>query len=93
MKKKWLTVLIVCIAMMFGWIFLAVALTGGRETVDFTQQDKLVMTAFAVVELLTVAVMFVAACMLGREVGRAMPKVEPVSLTKAERSAAEPAPC
>lgn len=85
MKKKWLTVMIVCIALMFGWIFLAVALTGGREPVDFTQQDKLVMTAFAVVELLTVAVMIIAACMLGREVGRAMPKVEPVSLTKAEK--------
>lgn len=85
MKKKWLTVLIVCIALMFGWIFLAVALTGGREPVDFTQQDKLVMTAFTVVELLTVAVMIVAACMVGREVGRSMPKVEPVSLTKAEK--------
>ena len=36
MKKKWLTVLIICIALMFGWIFLAVALTGGREPVDFT---------------------------------------------------------
>ena len=85
MKKKWLTVLIICIALMFGWIILAVELTGGREAADFTRQDKLVMTAFAVVELLTVVVMFVAACMLGREVGRAMPKVEPVSLTKAEK--------
>ena len=26
MKKKWLTVLIVCVVLMFGWIFLAVAI-------------------------------------------------------------------
>ena len=86
MKKKWLTVLIICMALMFAWIFLAVALTGGRDPVDFTQRDKQVMIAFTVVEVLTVAVMLVAACLLGRQAGRSMPKIEPVSLTKAEKA-------
>ena len=36
MKKKWLAVLIICVALMFAWIFLAVALTGGRDVADFT---------------------------------------------------------
>ena len=85
MKKRWLTVLLIAVALMFAWIFLAVALTGGREAADFTQQDKQIMVGFAVAEVLTVAVMLVSACMVGREVGRSMPKVEPVSLTKAEK--------
>ena len=84
MKKKWLAVLIICVALMFAWIFLAVALTGGRDVADFTQRDKQIMIGFAVVEFVTVAVMFVSACMLGKQVGRSMPKIEPVSLTKAE---------
>ena len=85
MKKRWLTVLLIAVVLMFAWIFLAVALTGGRDPVDFTQRDKQIMVGFAVAEVLTVAVMLVSACMVGREVGRSMPKVEPVSLTKAEK--------
>lgn len=84
MKKKWLAVLIICMALMFDWIFLAVALTGGRDVADFTQQDKQIMIGFAVAEFVTVAVMIVSACILGKQVGRSMPKTEPVSLTKAE---------
>lgn len=82
--KKWLTVLIICVALMFAWIFVAVALTGGREMADFTQQDKQIMIGFTVAELLTVAVMIVSACVLGKQMGRSMPKTEPVSLTKGE---------
>lgn len=84
MKKKWLTVLIICLALMFGWIFLAVALTGGREAADFTSRDKQVMIGFGIVEVLTVSAAFLSAVMLGRQLGRSMPKTEPVSLTKAE---------
>ena len=82
--KKRLTVLIVSGVLMFAWIFLAVALTGGREAADFTQRDKQIMLVFAVTELLTVVVMFVSACAVGKQVGRSMPKMESVSLTKAE---------
>ena len=67
MKKKWLTVLIICVALMFAWIFLAVALTGGRDVADFTQRDKQIMLGFAVVEFVTVAVMLVSACILGKQ--------------------------
>ena len=31
MKKKPIIILVVCLIAMFAWIFLAVALTGGRE--------------------------------------------------------------
>ena len=85
MKKRWLRVLLIAVVLMFVWIFLAVALTGGREAADFTQRDKQIMVGFTVAEFLTVVTMFVSACMVGREVGRSMPKVEPVSLTKAEK--------
>ena len=84
MKKKWLTVLILSAVAMFAWIFLAVALTGGREVADFTQRDKQIMIGFGVVEALTFGVMLLSAVMVGKQVGRSMPKAEPISLTKAE---------
>ena len=86
MKKKWLAALLICLALMFGWIFLAVALTGGRDTADFTDRDKQVMLCFGVVEVLTVAAAFLSAVMVGRQVGRSMPKVEPITLTKGEKA-------
>lgn len=87
MKKKWLIVVISCTAAMFIWIFVAVALTGGREPSDFTAQDKRIMAAFIVVELLTVAGALVSAVMLGRAVGHTMGSqmTESVVLTKAGR--------
>lgn len=85
MKKKWLTVLIAGILAMFVWIFVAVALTGGREVVDFTPRDKQIMAAFTVAEFVTVAVVMVSAVMLGRQVGKSMPKPEAITLTKAEK--------
>ena len=56
---------------MFAWIFVAVALTGGREIEDFTPRDEKIMTGFIVVELLTVVVAMVFAVLLGAELGRA----------------------
>lgn len=86
MKKKWLWVLLISLALMFGWIFLAVALTGGRDAADFTPRDKQVMIGFGAAEALTFGVMLLSAVMVGKQMGRAMPTPEPISLTKAEKT-------
>lgn len=46
MKKKQISVIIACLAAMFAWIFLAVALTGGREIEEMTPQDMEIIPSF-----------------------------------------------
>ena len=53
-NKKYLIPTLVAVVLMFVWIFVTVALTGGREISDFTDTDKMIFVGFLVVELLTV---------------------------------------
>ena len=53
MKKKTIIALIVCLIAMFAWIFLAVALTGGREDNEMTTRDHWVMVGLILAELMT----------------------------------------
>lgn len=52
-NKKYLIPTLVAVVLMFVWIFVTVALTGGREISDFTDIDKMFFTGFIIVELLT----------------------------------------
>ena len=54
MKKKPIITLIVCFIAMFAWIFLAVALTGGREISEMTTRDHWVMVGLILAELMTI---------------------------------------
>ena len=66
-EKKYLAILAVLIVLMFIWIFLAVFLTGGRETYDFTQTDKRIMIGFLIVEVITVILTFTFAVKSAKE--------------------------
>ena len=54
-NRKYFIPTIIAIALMFVWIFVTVALTGGREISDFSDMDKAIFAGFIVVELLTLA--------------------------------------
>ena len=54
MKKKPIIALIVCFIAMFAWIFLAVALTGGRELDEMNTADHWVMVGLILAELMTI---------------------------------------
>ena len=54
MKKKPIIILIVCLIAMFAWIFLAVALTGGREISEMNTRDHWVMVGLILTELMTI---------------------------------------
>lgn len=54
MKKKPIIILIVCLIAMFAWIFLAVALTGGREISEMNTRDHWVMVGLILAELMTI---------------------------------------
>ena len=54
MKKKPTIVLVVCLIAMFAWIFLAVALTGGREISEMNTRDHWVMVGLILAELMTI---------------------------------------
>ncbi len=54
-NRKYFIPTIIATALMIVWIFVTVALTGGREISDFTDTDKMIFVGFLVVELLTVA--------------------------------------
>lgn len=54
MKKKPIIALVVCLIAMFAWIFLAVALTGGREISEMTTRDHWVMVGLILAELMTI---------------------------------------
>ena len=68
--KKHLVGFLCAIVAMFLWIFVAVVLTGGREVEDFTDNDKILMTVFMVVEIATVLVVFLFVVLLGKERGK-----------------------
>lgn len=68
--KKYLIGLLCTAVAMFLWIFVAVALTGGRDVGDFTDRDQIIMTVFAVVEIVTVIAMLLYAVLLGKEQGK-----------------------
>ena len=67
MRKKTAIVLAICSLAMFAWIFLAVALTGGREISEMNTRDHWVMVGLILAELMTIFI----ALKLG--------KVEPLS--------------
>lgn len=68
MKKKLIIAsVILCVVCMFAWIFLAVALTGGREIGEMTGQDKKIMVGFAAAEILTVLTLIALLIRLGRQ--------------------------
>lgn len=54
MKKKPIIILVVCLIAMFAWIFLAVALTGGREISEMNPRDHWVMVGLILAELMTI---------------------------------------
>lgn len=54
MKKKPIIALVVCFIAMFAWIFLAVALTGGRELDEMNTADQWVMVGLILAELMTI---------------------------------------
>lgn len=54
-NRKYFIPTIIATVLMFVWVFVTVALTGGREFSDFTDTDKMIFAGFIVVELLTVA--------------------------------------
>lgn len=54
MKKKPMIALVVCFIAMFAWIFLAVALTGGRESDEMNTADHWVMVGLILAELMTI---------------------------------------
>ena len=54
-NKKYLIPTLVAVMLMFVWIFVTAALTGGREISDFTDKDKMFFTGFIIVEILTLA--------------------------------------
>lgn len=58
-NKKCIIGTVVCIVLMFVWIFLAVWLTDGKEADQFNKNDWTVMAVFCVLELSTLAAVFV----------------------------------
>ena len=68
--------LFVCMGLMFGLIFLTVFLTGGREIGEFTDTDRIIFTAFIIIEIVNIVVMMIVANMIGK----ANPPPEPIAL-------------
>ena len=68
--KKYLIGVVCALVAMFLWIFMAVALTGGRDVEEFTQTDKIIMTCFLVVEVVTVIAALTLAVLLGNAYGK-----------------------
>ncbi len=69
MKKRPVNNLLITIvlgALLFVWIFITVALTGGREISEFTRTDKFIIAFFGAVELITVIMCFVFAVRAGK---------------------------
>lgn len=81
MKKKPLILVLVCFAAMFGWIFLAVWLTGGRELSEMNRQDYYILAGMLLLEIMTVAVIFKVGKQLQIQPG-GMPAPKP---TRADR--------
>lgn len=69
MKKQPISNLLITIilgALMLVWIFVTVALTGGREMNEFTHTDKIIFTCFVITEILTVIFIFIFALRAGK---------------------------
>lgn len=58
-NKKCIIGTAICIVLMFAWIFLAVWLTDGKDPDQFNKADWTVMAVFCVLELSTLAAVFV----------------------------------
>lgn len=65
-RKKWLWWTVAAAALMFGNIFIAVLLTGGKELQDFSRFDRFVFGTMGIIELATVAAMYYAAQRCGK---------------------------
>ena len=77
MKKNKILYIVLAVLMvyMFASIFVTVALTGGRDIKDFTDKDKTIFTVFAILEVITVVLLFVVALSIRKASGiRPMPK-------------------
>ncbi|MBQ4561221.1 MAG: hypothetical protein IJA55_02680 [Clostridia bacterium] len=61
-----LLITIILVVLMFVWIFITVALTGGREISDFTRTDKVIFACFGGVEILTLILCFVFGVRAGK---------------------------
>lgn len=84
MKKQMKSLLpvLVCIVLMFVWIFVAVALTGGREIADFTPADYKFFVGFLAAEAVTVVIMFMFAVKAGKVNKPVSESVPPTRLEK-----------
>ena len=69
-KKKYLILTAICGGFMFLWIFLTMALTGGRDMQEFTDLDKKIFFGFLILEVITVILTFFFAT----KAGKASPK-------------------
>ena len=58
--------LFICLGLMFGLIFLTLFLTGGREISEFTDTDRIIFTAFIIIEIINFVVMMIVAIMIGK---------------------------
>lgn len=83
--KKDLICILVSVVFMFFWIFVTVALTGGKEISDFTSTDNKIFFGFITVELLTVISMVIFLIRFCKNNRRNAPVPQPVSQTKAEK--------
>ena len=86
--KLYLTGMIVSIIAMFLWILVAVLLTGGREVEEFTGTDKVIMTGFIVVEILSIVASLVFAALVGTENGKRIRE----KMKQSEQAQREPIP-
>ena len=68
--------LFICLGLMFGLIFLTVFLTGGKEISEFTDTDRIIFTAFIILEIVNFVVMMIIANKIGKE----NPPAEPLAL-------------
>ncbi len=68
--------LFVCLGLMFGLIFLTVFLTGGKDIGEFTDTDRIIFTAFIIIEIVNFVVMMIIANKIGKE----NPPAEPLAL-------------
>ena len=66
-KKKCYISIAVCCVLMFVWIFVCMALTGGRETTEFTPTDDRIFAGFLIVEGVTLVVLCVYLVRLVRD--------------------------
>lgn len=65
-KSRSILAIIFLITLMFIWMVLAVALTGGREIADFTDTDWVYFGAMIVLEILTFGAALILAAKLGK---------------------------